>query len=175
MHTLGSAESPAAFNHEFSRRLMALSQAHNLLTRGDWLGASLRDVITQELAPYQGSEGARISLSGADVHLDPKETLALGMALHELATNAAKYGALSADSGLVDVMWESRHDDGVRSLRLTWTEHGGPPVNPPQRRGFGSRLIERGLSHELGAETALRFNPGGVECVIDFAHRERLT
>ena len=168
MHTLGSAESPAAFNREFNERLMALSQAHNLLTRGDWLGANLRDVITQELAPYRGADGSRISLSGGDVHLDPKETLALGMALHELATNAAKYGALSADSGLVDVLWESRQEGAGRSLRLVWTESGGPPVDPPRRRGFGSRLIERGLSHELSARSVLNFHPDGLECVIDF-------
>jgi len=172
MHTLGSAESPAAFNREFNERLMALSQAHNLLTRGDWLGANLREVIGQELAPYQGVDNSRIALRGDDVQLDPKETLALGMVLHELATNAAKYGALSADAGLVDVMWEDRLEDGARSLRLIWTESGGPPVAPPHRRGFGSRLIERGLNHELGATTALSFHPAGVECVIDFPRRE---
>lgn len=172
MHTLGSAESPAAFNRQFNERLMALSEAHNLLTRGDWLGANLLDVISQELAPYQGVDGSRVALRGGEVRLDPKETLALGMVLHELATNAAKYGALSADAGLVDVMWESRLDGDAPSLRLTWTERGGPPVNPPRRRGFGSRLIERGLGHELGARTALSFNPAGVECVIDLPRRE---
>ena len=172
MNTLGTAESPEAFSREFNQRLMALSQAHNLLTRGDWLGANLRDVITQELAPHQGLDGARVALRGADVHLDPKETLALGMALHELATNAAKYGALSADSGLVDVMWESRREGAERSLRLTWIERGGPPVSAPRRRGFGSRLIERGLGHELGARAVLSFPPEGVVCVIDLPRRE---
>lgn len=171
MQTLGSAESPAAFNREFNERLMALSQAHNLLTRGEWLGASLREVITQELAPHQGPEASRFALRGAEVHLTPKETLALGMALHELATNAAKYGALSADGGLVDVMWETRKHGPERRLRLIWTERGGPPVGPPRRRGFGSRLIERGLGHELGAAAVLSFHPGGVECVIDIPRR----
>jgi PAS domain S-box-containing protein len=171
MQTLGSAESPAAFNREFNERLMALSHAHNLLTRGEWLGASLREVIAQELTPYQNRDGSRIALRGGDEQLTPKETLALGMALHELATNAAKYGALSADGGLVDVMWESRQDGAARSLRLTWTERGGPAVGPPRRRGFGSRLIERGLGHELGADAVLSFHPDGVECVIDFPRR----
>jgi PAS domain S-box-containing protein len=175
MHTLGSAESPAAFNREFNERLMALSEAHDLLTRGDWLGANLQDVIVQELAPYHGSDGSRIALRGADVRLDPRETLALGMVLHELATNAAKYGALSADAGLVDVMWERRQDEDGANLRLIWTESGGPPVAQPRRRGFGSRLIERGLSHELGATANLSFDPGGVTCVIDVPLRQART
>lgn len=172
MHTLASAETPAAFHREFNERLLALSTAHNLLTRGDWLGANLRDVLVQELAPFERPGGGRIALEGADLQLDPKETLALGMAVHELATNAAKYGALSADSGLVDVMWESLRREGVSCLRLTWIESGGPPVDPPRRRGFGSRLIERGLAHELRADAALSFQPEGVTCVIEFPRRE---
>ena len=167
MQTLDSAESPTIFNREFNQRLLALSQAHNLLTRTDWLGVNLRDLVEQELAPYRGAETARLTVRGGDVHLRPKETLALGMALHELATNAAKYGALSADTGNVDVAWERREAaDGAR-LHLVWTERGGPAVQPPRRRGFGSRLIERGLGHELSAEVRLDFQPAGLACVID--------
>lgn len=166
--TLGAAETAQAFNREFNARLMALSEAHDLLTRGDWLGASLREVITQELAPYQGGDAARVTLRGGEVRLSPRETLSLGMALHELATNAAKYGALSAEAGRVEVIWENRQDQ----LRMTWRESGGPPVTPPRRRGFGSRLIERGLRHELGADATLDFQPGGMVCVIDFTRRE---
>ncbi len=168
MHTLGSADSPAAFFGEFNDRLMALSEAHNLLTRSDWQGASLRDLITQELAPYLGVDGSRVALRGSDVRLNPKETLALGMVLHELATNAAKYGSLSTDDGLVDVTWENCEDGADSVLRLIWTESGGPPVKSPSRRGFGSRLIERGLNHELAATTTLSFRPSGVECAIAF-------
>ncbi len=171
-HTLKSAETPEAFCREFSERLTALSRSHDLLTRGDWRGANLKDVISQALAPYRGGGGRRVALHGDDVQLDPKETLALGIVLHELSTNAAKYGALSTDSGQVEVMWEDRSDGDKRLLRLVWTESGGPTVGPRRRTGLGSVLIERGLSHELGATTALNFNPGGLQCHIDLPRRE---
>lgn len=173
LQTLGTAESPNAFNRDFNERLLALSQTHNLLTRSDWVSASLADVITQELDPYRDPDRERVSLRGDEIHLGPKAAVALGMALHELAANAARYGALSNDAGFVDVFWEQRRDDlGARSLRLTWTESGGPPVVEPRRRGFGLRLIERGLAHELDAAAELSFRPSGLACVIDFPLRE---
>jgi two-component sensor histidine kinase len=167
LQTSDSSESPRTFIREFNERILALSQAHNLLTRSDWEGAGLRDLVEQELAPYRGLEASRFNVRGVEVRLRPKETLALGMALHELATNAAKYGAFSAEAGSVDVAWERREEAGESWLRLVWVESGGPPVRPPRRRGFGSRLIERGLGHELRAKAALDFQPGGLACIID--------
>lgn len=163
MHTLGSSETPAEFNKAFNERLLALSHNHDLLTRSHWIGANLKDVIVQEMEPYQSAERRRVNLNGLDVHLGPKAALALGMALHELATNAAKYGALSADKGMVDVIWRTE----ARRLNLTWTERGGPAVQPPRRSGFGRRLIERGLAHELGGTANMAFDPGGLRCEID--------
>jgi two-component sensor histidine kinase len=145
-------------------RLMALSRSHNLLTREKWEAASLVDVAGQALAPFrrEGST-ARFTLEGMPLRLPPKHALALGMAFHELATNAAKYGALSNDTGHVRLAWTV----GGGRLRLAWREHGGPPVQPPARRGFGSRLIERGLAHELDGRVRLDYARDGVVCAID--------
>jgi two-component sensor histidine kinase len=167
LQTLGSAATPEQFNRAFNQRLMALSKNHNLLTRGDWVSASLSEVISQELEPHQNEARNRVGLHGDEVRLSAKAALALGMAIHELATNAAKYGGLSADDGGVDVEWTVAGGKGHRRLQLTWTERGGPPVRPPERRGFGSRLIERGLTHELGGAANLEFSPSGVRCVIN--------
>jgi two-component sensor histidine kinase len=131
------------------------------------VSASLNEVISQELEPHQNEARDRVSLRGDEVRLSAKAALALGMAIHELATNAAKYGGLSADDGCVDVEWTVAGGKGHRRLQLTWTERGGPPVRPPERRGFGSRLIERGLTHELGGAANLEFAPTGVRCVIN--------
>ncbi|HTK34253.1 MAG TPA: HWE histidine kinase domain-containing protein [Caulobacteraceae bacterium] len=168
MHTLGSSPSPESFNKAFNERLLALSHNHDLLTRSQWVGASLRDMIVQELEPYQTPERRRVDLKGPDVQLGPKAALALGMALHELTTNAAKYGALSADEGLVEIVTRTETEAGAARLHLLWTERGGPPVAPPSRTGFGRRLIERGLTHELGGTAALTFEPAGLRCAIDF-------
>jgi len=168
MQTLWSSDTPETFNKSFNERLLALSHNHDLLTRSHWVGANLKDVIAQELEPYQTPDGRRVDLRGRDVHLGPKAALALGMAVHELATNAAKYGALSADEGMVEVIWRIEVDANVARLNLVWTEHGGPEVKPPGRSGFGRRLIERGLTHELGGAADLAFEPAGLRCVIDF-------
>jgi PAS domain S-box-containing protein len=168
MQTLSSSESPDSFYRSFNERLMALSQNHDLLTRSHWVGASLKEVIAQELEPHQTPARRRVELRGEEIHLGPKAALALGMAVHELATNAAKYGALSADEGMVDVNWRTEQQAGVTHLSLEWAERGGPPVAPPTRKGFGTRLIQRGLTHELGGTANLMFDPAGLRCRIDF-------
>lgn len=149
-HSLRNSASPAEFRTMLDARLVALSKAHDLLTRTHWEGASLSAVLAQETNPYQTEDSARIALAGDDVDLAPRAALTLAMAFHELATNAAKYGALSVPSGRIDVRWlvEPRLDE-PSMLRLTWTERDGPEVKPPSRNGFGSRLIERGIVHEL--------------------------
>ena len=157
--TLRTNPEPDAFRRAFEARLMALSATHNLLTATSWRSARLRDVAQQEFRPY-GAE--RYQLAGPDVELPPGEALALGMLFHELATNAAKHGALSGGEGVVQVAW--RVDLGV--LTIEWTERGGPPVAPPTRRGFGSRLIERSLKGPLSGEATLNYAPEGVRCHI---------
>jgi two-component sensor histidine kinase len=146
----------------FIARLFALSGQHDLLTEDNWEGAGLRDVVWRALKPYEEQQGSRCKVEGTDIRLQPKRALALGLAFHELATNAAKHGALSTGTGEVKVSWDidSDHD----RLKLRWQETGGPQVSPPERRGFGLRLIERGLSHELSAQVRLRFPPQGVIC-----------
>ena len=161
--TLQGDISLEAFREAFEGRLMALSQTHNLLTVSNWQGASLSDIAHRELAPYSRTDRPNVRFDGPDIYLRPKHAVALGMALHELATNAAKYGALSHAAGWVNLEW--RIND--RLLRLEWAEHHGPPVRPPRRRGFGSRLLERGLAHELAAQTQLDFAPEGLRCHIE--------
>jgi PAS domain S-box-containing protein len=156
--TLRGASDPAAFAKAFEARLLALSQTHNALTDGQWAGAGLRHILDLELLPH-GSE--RVRLDGPDVHLPARMALSLGMVFHELATNAAKYGALSQD-GRLSVSWR-RQDSG---LAFTWRETGGPVVAPPTRRGFGSRLIERSLTGELRGKFEIDYRPEGVACAF---------
>jgi two-component sensor histidine kinase len=157
--TLRTAPEPAAFREAFEARLLALSATHDLLTATSWRSAQLRDVAAVEFRPY-GPE--RYRLDGPDVALAPAEALSLGLLFHELATNAAKYGALSAADGRVDVRWQVVD----ARLELTWRERGGPPVTIPTRRGFGSRLIERSLKGEMRGEAALDFAPDGLVCRV---------
>ena len=150
--TFHSAESPEAFREAFEGRLRALSQTHNLLNRSSWTGVSLRDILRQELGPYDSMEAARFLLDGNDLKLGPVMAVTLGMAFHELTTNAAKYGALSAAGGKIRVAWSV---SSPGQLHLEWQETNGPPVSPPRRRGFGSRLIEQALAGDLDAEVRL--------------------
>lgn len=146
----------------FEARLMALSAAHNLLTEENWVGASLERVV-KDATEHLAGDARRFDVAGEPLRLAPRAALALAMALHELGTNAAKYGALAAEAGRVAIAWKV---DGDR-LRLQWRESGGPPVEAPTRRGFGSRLIERGLQPDLGGAASLHFDPEGLRCEIE--------
>lgn len=146
-------------------RVLALSRTVALLGRDKWRGAPLRRLVEQELAPYRGGDGARAEISGPPVMLDAAAAEALSIPLHELATNAAKHGALSRRGGRVAVSWTVR--DG--EVRFTWTERGGPPVEgPPARRGFGSELIRMAFEGRLGGSVAERWEPGGMVCEARF-------
>ncbi|HEX8532605.1 MAG TPA: HWE histidine kinase domain-containing protein [Allosphingosinicella sp.] len=160
--TFAGSTVPDDRRHAFEGRLAALSAAHNVLNLQKWEAAPIREIIGNSISAYSEPEGV-IHLDGPDLLLPPKAAVAVAIAIHELATNAAKYGALSTPGGSVDVRW--RREDG--RLRLTWQESGGPPVTPPARRGFGSRMIERALSAELEGDVKLAFEPGGVVCTID--------
>ena len=148
----------------FTSRIVALAEAHDLLTRENWEGAELHDIASR-LALLHGG-GSRFELVGPSIRLSPRTALSLSMALHELATNAVKYGALSVPEGGVVIRWDLAPGPGAERLDLIWTERGGPPVKPPSSRGFGSRLIERGLAAELSGEAAIAFEETGVVCRI---------
>jgi PAS domain S-box-containing protein len=153
---------PEQARQQFEGRLMALSRAHDILTRESWGGAPLESIVQEAIAPYRDQHLDRLHADGPHVWLPPRHALAFAMVLHELGTNAVKYGALSGADGRVEIGWTANG-----SLRLRWAESGGPPVVPPARRGFGSRLIERGLRHEIGGRVTLQFAPGGVVCTIE--------
>ena len=165
-HSLKGA-SDSQSRETFDERLVALSRTHDLLSRDNWEGASLRELLLQELEPYRSEEGTRFVVAGPDLGLPPKAALALGMAFHELATNAAKYGALSRPAGQVRVTWEVLRASEPSALRLTWAEAGGPPVERTGRKGFGSIMIERGLALELDCTVALDFRPSGLVCTVE--------
>jgi two-component sensor histidine kinase len=165
VQTLRNAPTVAEGRRAFEARLIALSKAHDVLTRENWEGAALGEVVAEALAAYAGErQNPRVRFEGDEIRLQPKTALAVSMALHELATNAVKYGALSNASGRVRLAWTIEGDPSV--LTLHWAETAGPPVVPPAKRGFGSRLIEYGLSHDLGADVRLNFAPDGVTCTI---------
>jgi PAS domain S-box-containing protein len=148
----------------FEGRLSALSAAHDVLTRQSWEAAPIGSIVAEAVAPHHAGDG-RLTAEGPPIDLEPKRAVALGLAMHELATNAVKYGALSTPEGRVEVRWTTT--DGT--LRLTWRETGGPRVVAPARRGFGARLLEQGLAEELRGRVRLEFRPEGVLCVVEAA------
>lgn len=156
-----AAQSVAEFREVLSARLHSLAQTHDLLLASDWEAAPLRGILWGELSPF--GDGARILLDGPEVELPPDLALALGMAFHELATNAAKYGALSTPGGRLEVRWDLREVNGDGEIALRWEEHGGPPVAKPSRQGFGSRLIHRMLASREGASFSFDFQPFGLQ------------
>jgi PAS domain S-box-containing protein len=163
--TFRNAKSLQDAREAFLDRLAAMANAHDILTRESWEGAELSDVATIAAAGFGSSD--RIAASGPRLRLVPRTAIAVAMALHELATNAVKYGALSVEGGRVELTWSIDNDPGGKRLRMRWQELGGPPVEPPSRRGFGSRLIEDGLSRELGGQVRILFEPTGVICIAD--------
>jgi two-component sensor histidine kinase len=162
-------KTPEEERDAFMARLHALAKAHDLLSLKSWDRAPLRGVVAAALGPFQEAHRARFLIDGPDcVWLDANRSLLLAMALHELATNAVKYGALSNGAGQVRVAWERLNRDGQDRMLFYWREGGGPPVKPPEHKGFGSSLIERALQAGLGP-TRLEFDPQGVACTLDVA------
>ncbi|HEX2556425.1 MAG TPA: HWE histidine kinase domain-containing protein [Microvirga sp.] len=165
--TLRNAVTPSEAKEAIESRLLALSRAHDVLTRENWEGADLHEVVEQAVAPYSSRGEDRLHLSGPLVRLPPRIALPLAMALQELATNAVKYGALSNATGKIQIEWTLLEKVGERYLHLCWSESGGPPVREPTRRGFGTRLIERSLAQDLGGEVMVTFEPTGLVCTVD--------
>jgi len=158
--TSRSASSLADFTKGLDSRIRSMSRAHSLLTQSRWEGVAIEALIVEELDAYKAIH-PNFTMIGPQVFLKPKTALALSMAIHELTTNAAKYGAFSVDTGHVDVNWQLDNNGGID---LLWRERGGPTVNMPTRRGFGSTLIERVLSLETGGRSVLTYEPSGVIC-----------
>jgi light-regulated signal transduction histidine kinase (bacteriophytochrome) len=162
MQTSLSAESLSGFVEGLAARIQSMAKAHSLLSQSRWEGVAINNLLMEELDPYISGHPA-FEIAGPDLVLTSKSALALSLAVHELATNAAKYGALSCPGGLVSIRWSLTEGGG---LKLSWSETGGPPVSAPVRRGFGSTLIERALAMETDGTATLRYLPGGVVCDV---------
>jgi two-component sensor histidine kinase len=154
-----------AAREAFAARLVTLSHAHDILTQTSWLSAPIREVVEGALAPHRTGD-RRIQVSGPDLRLSPKQALALALAVNELATNAAKYGALSTDMGTVGVLWSTSIAAKIPTFVFGWNESSGPPVVTPTRTGFGSRLIERVLANDFGAEVSITYPASGLVCEL---------
>ena len=163
LHTLRGAGSMEEARKALTDRLIALAKVHDVLTRESWEGAELHDLIAGVTSPHAG--GSRFVINGPPVWLTPALSLSIALALHELVTNAVKYGALSAECGSVTISWEVTDPHGGPRLKLRWVERGGPPVRTPTRLGFGSRLIERSLSAESGTAT-IDYAGEGLVCLM---------
>lgn len=164
--TLSSAASVEEARATFGSRLVALGKSHDLLTRENWAGADLWDIVSDTVGPHSGGS-KRFRIEGPHLWLVPSAALSIAMALHELATNAAKYGALTTEKGQVDIVWQLVGEGKDRRLSLLWTESGGPRVIRPTRKGFGSRVLQRVLAAELGGTVGVAYEPSGVVCTID--------
>ena len=163
--TLRHGGVPEGVQKTFTDRLLALARSHDLLIHHAWDGALLAEVVERALLPYGGAE--RATVSGPPVRLPAEAVEMLGLAFHELATNAAKYGSLSVSEGRVEVGWSLRRTvSGTRLADIVWRERDGPAVTSPLTRGFGSRLLERGVVQDLGGTVRLHFHPDGLECRI---------
>jgi PAS domain S-box-containing protein len=166
---LRKASDPKVIRESIESRLFALSRSHDLLTRENWDGAGLLDLVNQAMEPFGVANGRteRFVITGKNIRLPPNVTLALGIAFHELATNAVKYGAFSNEAGSILLAWTVEPTPKGDRLILRWQEKDGPPVTPPIRKGFGSRVIERGLPHELQGTVNLDYRLDGVVCTIN--------
>jgi PAS domain S-box-containing protein len=171
MQTARHSDSLQDFSHRYEKRLMGLARAHDLLTTRHWEDAPLDFLAREILTPMAGGSDERLQIQGPSVALNPRAALSVTMALTELMTNAAKYGALSSEGGTLAVSWQVREHADRTILQLTWQERGGPPVEAPTRRGFGMRLIERCIERDLSGELDLIFEPDGLLCRLSFPVR----
>lgn len=164
--TARHAGSTESFLNQFGARLHALAASHDLLVRERWYGASLTELIRSQLADYFTGDGERVLLQGPDIALKPEAAQNLGLALHELAVNAAKFGALSVPEGRVFIDWMRRDGAAGEALEIDWREKFGPRVRTRRKKGFGSMVIERNLARALDNEVELTFDPEGLRCHI---------
>ena len=167
--TATHSASTADFVERFEARLRSMAHSHDLLVTENWQGATMRDVVVSQLGHYADMFGRQILLEGEPMRVSPEAAQHIGMALHELATNAAKYGALSVPDGRVRIGWETVRNAAGRQIRvLTWTENGGPEVSTPARRGFGRVVLERIAPRALHGTAVLTYGPAGVNWRLEF-------
>ena len=169
--TAKSVETVAEFKRRFGERLMGIAASHDLLVNQNWLGASVGDLVRGQLASFVEANDPRVTIEGPAVDLKSAAAEALGLALHELATNSLKYGALRDSGGAVEIAWEVTETgnpaDGGRRFSMTWTEHVTDPVPPPTHKGFGRKVIENTVEATLHARVTLAFPPEGVRWRLD--------
>lgn len=170
--TLRQSDSLEAFTAAFNGRLQALARAHDLLVDEGWASADMAQLVRRTLEPYHTTIRKRVTIDGPKLALTPRVGVALVMILHELATNAAKYGALSVSEGSLEVTWCRNSENGSPQVHLRWTESGGPRVKPPSRRGFGSNLIERSTAYDLRGEARLNYREEGLHGELIFPWQE---
>jgi PAS domain S-box-containing protein len=159
-------KAPVEERNLFVGRIHALADAHDVLTQRNWGNVSLTELVTRLLHPFVDTKQKRMSVGGPDTEISPNRALLIAMVLHEMGTNALKYGALSNDTGTIDVVWDVVQGPEGRRLKLVWTERGGPLVAPPERQGFGSRMIEHAIRGEQGVSEFV-FDPEGLTCRIE--------
>jgi PAS domain S-box-containing protein len=164
--TARHAGSTDAFLNRFAARLQALAASHDLLVRESWYGASVGELIHSQLSAYIDRDDTPVTIEGSAVALKPEAAQNLGLALHELAVNAAKFGALSVPDGRLSITWQAPDSERGGGLELDWHEQHGPKVKPRRKRGFGSMVIERNLARALDAKVTLDFEPDGLRCHI---------
>jgi two-component system CheB/CheR fusion protein len=165
-NTMRQSGTLEAFKEVFLGRIHALTAAYALLSRDNWSPVPLREILMEELRPFLSGETVNVELTGPAILVQPRTALALGMAAHELTTNAVKFGALSSPDGTVDISWTVGENARGPELVLKWVERNGPPVTRPARRGFGMALIERAFAHDVDGEAEVKFLPQGVVATL---------
>jgi two-component system CheB/CheR fusion protein len=171
---LRNKQDSAQFSESFLSRLNGMARTHDLLTQGNWQGVALRELISTTLAPYFSKSDSNVTIEGPDLVLEPAAASTLGMVFYELATNAAKYGAISTRSGHVTIEWRLEGEAEGRKVRLIWEEEGGPAVKTEAAEGFGTTLIRRSVEYEISGNVRLELRPAGLHCVIEFPLRRNV-
>ncbi|MDB5452017.1 MAG: histidine kinase [Caulobacteraceae bacterium] len=172
--TLRGAKVDVRVRTVLAQRLRAVSEAHDVLVDQNWAGADLMAIVAGALEPFMSAYTDRLAVGGPDIRLAPNEAVAISLVLHELATNAVKYGALSTAEGRIRVEWNlAQNGRGERQMNLLWAEEGGPAVEPPDHRGFGARLIDRLFEQETNGEAKIDFAPQGLRCSMSLSLSDR--
>lgn len=154
------------FQRAFTGRIVALARTHSSLADDEWQAVLVRNLLCNELDPYDDGSPHRVQLDGPDVELASSIAVPLGMAIHELTTNTVKYGALSVLGGSVAVSWTLVEDQDLRELTIEWVERNGPATSPPTRKGYGSQLLERVLNNQMGSQATISYEPEGLRAHI---------
>jgi two-component system CheB/CheR fusion protein len=171
--TRGAVSVPQ-FTEAFLGRLDSMARTHDLLTRSNWQGTDLKEMVANMLRAHLSGDGGNIRIDGPELTLEPSAATTLGMVFYELATNAAKYGALSTRAGRIDIQWRVSKLDGEEGVSLIWEESGGPAVKTDTAEGFGTAFVKRSVAYEISGHVRLELRPNGVHCLIEFPLRRNV-